>query len=245
MDLRQLREANRARQREWPGNEHADLAFRAIEVAGEAGELCEKVKKLLRAERGIAGTTATPSDVSEEMADLLISLDLLADALGVSLAAAVRAKFNATSVKYELRTRIGEAGDTKQARVGATEEASMSWWFSYDGETWHEAASRDEAINGLDGQGGHVGQGEQREVRLSDFVDVDGLIVAATDAADSDPEIATEDAWSFDVTDEQAEDLQRALREAVDAWQHRHGRSWRADVITFAGEPEQITAAGT
>jgi NTP pyrophosphatase (non-canonical NTP hydrolase) len=106
-----LRGANRRRQQEWPGNEQADTAFRAIEVAGEAGEVSEAVKKLLRAQRGIKGSTATTEDVAAEMGDLLVSLDLLADSLGIDLGDAVRRKFNATSEKYGMRTYIGGDGD--------------------------------------------------------------------------------------------------------------------------------------
>jgi len=106
-----LRQANQNRQREWPGNEKADLAFRAIEVAGEAGEVSEAVKKFLRAERGIKGSTATRDDIASEMGDLLVSLDLLADELGINLGEAVRRKFNATSEKYGMRTYIGSDGD--------------------------------------------------------------------------------------------------------------------------------------
>ena len=106
-----LRGANRNRQAEWPGNEHADVAFRALEVAGEAGEVCEKVKKFLRAERGIAGSTATKEDIADEMGDLLVSLDLLADALGIDLGRAASDKFNATSAKYGMRTYVGSDGD--------------------------------------------------------------------------------------------------------------------------------------
>jgi NTP pyrophosphatase (non-canonical NTP hydrolase) len=106
-----LRGANRNRQKEWPGNEQADVAFRALEVAGEAGELCEKVKKFLRAERGIKGSTATRDDIAAEMGDLMVSLDLLADALGIDLGDATRAKFNGTSEKYGMRTYIGSDGD--------------------------------------------------------------------------------------------------------------------------------------
>lgn len=106
-----LRDANVNRQKEWPGNEHADVAFRTIEVAGEAGELAEAVKKFLRAERGIKGSTATREDVASEMGDLLVSLDLLANQMGINLGEAVRAKFNATSEKYGMRTYIGSDGD--------------------------------------------------------------------------------------------------------------------------------------
>lgn len=104
-----LREANRRRQQEWPGNEKADVAFRAIEVAGEAGEVAEAIKKFLRAERGIKGSVATREDVASEMGDLLVSLDLLADSLGINLGAAVRSKFNATSEKYGMRTYLGDS----------------------------------------------------------------------------------------------------------------------------------------
>jgi NTP pyrophosphatase (non-canonical NTP hydrolase) len=106
-----LRDANVNRQKEWPGNEQADVAFRAIEVAGEAGEVLEKVKKLLRAQRGIKGSTATADDVAEEMGDLIVSLDLLANELGIDLGRAVRAKFNATSQQHGMRTYIGDDGD--------------------------------------------------------------------------------------------------------------------------------------
>jgi len=106
-----LRRANVNRQKEWPGNEHADVAFRAIELAGEAGEVAEAVKKFLRAERGIKGSTATKEDVAAEMGDLLVSLDLLANQMGIDLGEAVRRKFNMTSEKYGMRTYIGTDGD--------------------------------------------------------------------------------------------------------------------------------------
>jgi NTP pyrophosphatase (non-canonical NTP hydrolase) len=106
-----LRGANKRRQQEWPGNEHADTAFRAIELAGEAGEVAEAVKKFLRAERGIKGSTATKEDIALEMGDMLVSLDLLAESLGINLGEAVRRKFNATSEKYGMRTYIGSDGD--------------------------------------------------------------------------------------------------------------------------------------
>jgi len=114
-----LRDANVNRQKEWPGNEHADVAFRCIEVAGEAGELAEAVKKFLRAERGIKGSTATKDDVAAEMGDLLVSLDLLANEMGIDLGEAARRKFNATSEKYGMRTYIGTDGDWHLKPVAA------------------------------------------------------------------------------------------------------------------------------
>ena len=44
--------------------------------------------------------------LKQELADVLICVDLIAMDLGIDLAAAVRDKFNATSEKYELSTRL-------------------------------------------------------------------------------------------------------------------------------------------
>ena len=96
-----LRQANNTRQMEWPGNAKADVAFRAIEVA-------EAVKKYLRHERGIKGSICAPEDVADEMADAVIALDLLAAEMGIDLSEAVARKFNRTSVKYGMQTRLPE-----------------------------------------------------------------------------------------------------------------------------------------
>lgn len=101
-----LRKANITRRMEWPGAGAADVAFRAIEVAGEAGEVAESIKKLLRKQRGIGGSGGTVADVADEVADCVIALDLLAESLGVDLAEAVVSKFNKTSKKYGLETRL-------------------------------------------------------------------------------------------------------------------------------------------
>lgn len=101
-----LRRGNDLRQEEWPGNEHADLAFRTIEVAGEVGELAEAVKKYLRSVRGIKGRTATLNDVADEMADAIISIDLLASNLSIDLGAAVVEKFNRTSKSHRMQTHL-------------------------------------------------------------------------------------------------------------------------------------------
>lgn len=101
-----LREANNARQQNWPGNEQADIAFRALEVGGECGEALEKVKKYLRAHRGIMGSTASIQEIGEELADVVISVDLLCQELGLQLGEEVSAKFNKTSIKHGLKERL-------------------------------------------------------------------------------------------------------------------------------------------
>lgn len=110
--------ANSHRQKEWPGHQETDVAFKAIEFAGETGELMEAIKKFLRVERGIMGSTATKQDIADEMGDVLISLDLLAAAMGIDLSEAVRSKFNATSEKYHINIFIDAEGQAFRIKDG-------------------------------------------------------------------------------------------------------------------------------
>ena len=104
----ELRVANDMRQVEWPGSENVDLAFRGLEMAGEAGELANKIKKLVRLQRGISGTTEARetlmAEIRAELADVVICCDLIASDLGIGLGPAVKDKFNATSEKHNLAT---------------------------------------------------------------------------------------------------------------------------------------------
>jgi NTP pyrophosphatase (non-canonical NTP hydrolase) len=107
LSLSDLRIANIRRDQEWnTGSEKLSLTFRGNELAGEVGEACNVVKKMERARLGLKGSHATAEQLGEELADVLICLDLLAMDAGVDLSTAVRAKFNATSEKYGLATRI-------------------------------------------------------------------------------------------------------------------------------------------
>jgi len=108
--LGELRDANSRRQAEWPGAGSIDLCFRGLEMAGEAGELANKVKKLVRLQRGITGTSeqvvALMQEVMDEMADVIICVDLIGMELGIDLDAAVCGKFDATSEKHGLTTKL-------------------------------------------------------------------------------------------------------------------------------------------
>ena len=102
-----LRGANVARDIEWnTGTERTSLAFRGLELAGEAGEACNVMKKLERERIGIRGSRATTEQLAEELADVVICADLIAMDQGIDLNAAIAAKFNATSQKYKLKTRM-------------------------------------------------------------------------------------------------------------------------------------------
>lgn len=101
--LTQLREKNNERQTMWSGAEDIDVLFRAVEFAGEAGEVANAVKKIYRARNGIIGNSKSIDDLMEnlveEIGDVLITIDLLANEYDIDLAEAVKSKFNKTSEK--------------------------------------------------------------------------------------------------------------------------------------------------
>lgn len=101
-----LHEANVARQREWDPDDRITLAYRGNELAGEIGEACNVIKKLERERLGINGSRDTVDHLMEELADGVICASLCAMQVGGNLDAAVEAKFNATSEKMGLKTRL-------------------------------------------------------------------------------------------------------------------------------------------
>lgn len=107
LDLRDLRRANIERQAEWCPDQLPDLSFRGNELAGETGEACNVIKKLERERHGWRGSRSTKAELAEELADVVNCADLCALNAGIDLAAAVVSKFNTTSDKNGLKTRIG------------------------------------------------------------------------------------------------------------------------------------------
>lgn len=102
---KKLRQANIARSEEWsPAG--VSLSFRGNELAGEVGEACNILKKIDRERMGLPGSRATRMQLIEELADVIICVDLIAMEFNVDLTKAVRAKFNATSEKVGLKTRL-------------------------------------------------------------------------------------------------------------------------------------------
>lgn len=101
-----LRSANATRQAEWDAGNQLDLSYRGNELAGEVGEACNVIKKLERERLGIRGSRDTLEHLAEELADVIICVDLIAMAVGIDLDEAVRRKFNTTSEKNGLTTRF-------------------------------------------------------------------------------------------------------------------------------------------
>ena len=106
MDLSTLRTANRERHVEWAKGNDIPLSFRGLELAGEAGEACNELKKLERSRMGMVGGKEDIQGLREELADVLICVDLIAMDLDIDLGDALKAKFNKTSKKYGLATRM-------------------------------------------------------------------------------------------------------------------------------------------
>jgi NTP pyrophosphatase (non-canonical NTP hydrolase) len=107
--LQQLRKSNVARQIEWTNGQPdiLSLEYRGNEFAGEAGEVCNVVKKLARERLGIPGSRDTVEHLAEELADTIICADLIAQKEGIDLREAIITKFNRTSSSVGLNTFFG------------------------------------------------------------------------------------------------------------------------------------------
>ncbi len=71
-----LRTANNVRQKEWDPTDKIDFSWRCNELAGEAGEVCNVLKKMHRERVGLPGSRAVKADLAEELADVVICADL-------------------------------------------------------------------------------------------------------------------------------------------------------------------------
>lgn len=101
-----LRQANTARQIEWEGEVAFSLEYLGNAMAGECGEACNVIKKIVRSRMGAVGRTATPKDLAEELADIVIYVDLIARKEEIDLGEAIKAKFNKTSKNYGLGVKL-------------------------------------------------------------------------------------------------------------------------------------------
>ena len=105
-----LREANVQRQKLWDTKQRIDAAYRGNELAGEVGEACNVIKKLERERHGIMGSRDTVEHLAEELADIIICVDLIAIHYGIDLERATAAKFNKTSMAVGLPVEMLHIG---------------------------------------------------------------------------------------------------------------------------------------
>jgi NTP pyrophosphatase (non-canonical NTP hydrolase) len=108
--LTQLRRVNGERYAAWTGDGVEDPLYLSNEFGGEAGDIQNVVKKLVREQRGWRGSRATVEQLADEIADGIICLDNLARGYGIDLAEAVARKFNETSEKNGFPHKLSRSG---------------------------------------------------------------------------------------------------------------------------------------
>lgn len=108
-----LRLMNAARCARWhpPDSEPWNAADWSNATCGEAGEMANKVKKYRRYEtrtlrQGDPPPEEIKKQIAEEIADMVIYGDLLANYLGINLGEAIREKFNAKSREMGFPERL-------------------------------------------------------------------------------------------------------------------------------------------
>jgi NTP pyrophosphatase (non-canonical NTP hydrolase) len=108
-DFAELRKANIARERERDPKGLITATYRACELGGEIAEAIialNSCKKIERERLGLRGSRATVADLADELADIWIATDLLANIYNIDMAEAVRRKFNLTSRTLKLKTKL-------------------------------------------------------------------------------------------------------------------------------------------
>ena len=106
-----LRKANEDRCIEWMGAPPnlKDISFHACELGGEVGEALNICKKIDRYRMNIPGKIPPLQGrpmLAEELADVIICVDMIASILDIDLAESVRRKFNATSEKHGFNIKL-------------------------------------------------------------------------------------------------------------------------------------------
>ncbi|MDQ7775289.1 MAG: hypothetical protein Q4615_04900 [Paracoccus aminovorans] len=115
LTLSKLQAAHVARQDEWCPGQKPDLSFRGNELGGECGEAQNVIKKLERERHGWRGSRDTVDHLAEELADVIHCAVLVAITAGIDIEPAVVAKFNDTSEKNGLSTRLAALTPAPQA----------------------------------------------------------------------------------------------------------------------------------
>ena len=105
---------SRERSKVWHKGTHWSVVDWSNALAGEAGEVCNAVKKLRRLEDGMVQSKGPKTreqavqDIADEIGDVYAYLDLLAEHLGLRMADCVRHKFNEVSERENFPQRVRE-----------------------------------------------------------------------------------------------------------------------------------------
>lgn len=109
--LDKLRAKNMERRKVWDpddvlGVSVIDALFRSNEMVDEADKAANEIKKLVREEIGICGACTTTEKLAEELADVIICVDLVAAIFDIDLIDAVTKKFNKTSDAVNIDVKL-------------------------------------------------------------------------------------------------------------------------------------------
>jgi NTP pyrophosphatase (non-canonical NTP hydrolase) len=88
-----------------------NIVYPTLGLAGEAGEVAEKVKKLIRDEGGKL-TKTKKHEIEKELGDVLWYLSQIASELGLSLSEVAKTNIKKLSSRYN-RGRVGGSGDNR------------------------------------------------------------------------------------------------------------------------------------
>jgi NTP pyrophosphatase (non-canonical NTP hydrolase) len=97
---------NTERQSLWCEDREVNPLFFAVELGGEVGEALNEVKKLEREKLGWRGSRTTIDKLADELADVIICTQNLANCYGIDLREAVTHKFNVTSDKVGFSQKL-------------------------------------------------------------------------------------------------------------------------------------------
>ena len=115
LTFKTLREVSLTRCNRWhPGGVYDwTLSDWGVAAAGELGEACNVIKKINRLRDKITGNKANELDLislkldlAEELADAVISIDLIASRVGLALDQAIIKKFNEVSIREGFSERL-------------------------------------------------------------------------------------------------------------------------------------------
>lgn len=113
LDFKSFRDVNLSRANKWHNGSIFEWSVSdwACAMAGEAGEVCDAIKKLRRVEDGITGQNRGTienayKEIGKELADTVIYCDLVAARVGLDLGKCVQEKFNEVSVKFGFEERL-------------------------------------------------------------------------------------------------------------------------------------------
>lgn len=94
------------------GIEEWSISDWGVAFAGEAGEVCDAIKKLMRIRTGVENKSAIKTEddamaaIGTELADTILYADLLARRCGINLEHYIKHKFNEVSKKYGFPERL-------------------------------------------------------------------------------------------------------------------------------------------